>query len=67
MLSAQIRERIALEATQGRSLRAIAEDLNTQGVPTARGGTWHASTVRHVVRSVALDAELATAAVSQAS
>jgi DNA invertase Pin-like site-specific DNA recombinase len=55
-----IRTRIADEVTDGRALRAIAQDLNAESVPTARGGIWHASTVRHVARSVALEAELAT-------
>lgn len=54
-----VRERIAVERDAGRSLRAIADALNAEGVPTARGASWHASTVRHVVRSVALDVELA--------
>ena len=30
-------------------LRQIARELNTQGIPTARGGKWHASTVRYVL------------------
>lgn len=56
-----VRHRIAAERAAGRSLPAIAADLNADGTPTARGGRWHPSTVAHVVRSVALDAELATA------
>jgi DNA invertase Pin-like site-specific DNA recombinase len=32
------------------SLRAIAEALNARGVHTPRGGLWHASTVRDVMR-----------------
>lgn len=31
------------------SMRGIAERLNTEGVQTAKGGTWHASTVRRVL------------------
>jgi DNA invertase Pin-like site-specific DNA recombinase len=31
------------------TLRDIAEALNARGVPTARGGMWHASTVRNVL------------------
>lgn len=39
---------------------AIAIKFNDEGVPTAsKGGKWHASTVAHVLRSVALDDELA--------
>jgi len=59
ILSIEVREHIAAQRRSGTSLRAIAEGLNAEGTPTARGGRWHASTVRHVVRSVALDAELA--------
>ena len=44
-----------------RTLAAIVADLNDRAVPTARGGRWHPSTVAHVARSVALDAELASA------
>jgi DNA invertase Pin-like site-specific DNA recombinase len=31
------------------TLREIAEALNARGVPTARGGQWHATTVRNVL------------------
>lgn len=44
--------RITRERRAGRSLRAIAEDLNNEGVPTAQGGLyWHASTVKAVAES----------------
>jgi len=33
----------------GASLRSIAADLNERGVRTARGGLWHAATVRNVL------------------
>jgi DNA invertase Pin-like site-specific DNA recombinase len=32
------------------SLAAIAAGLNARGIRTARGGDWHASTVRNVIR-----------------
>jgi DNA invertase Pin-like site-specific DNA recombinase len=35
-----------------KSLRAIAEALNSRGVRTARGGTWHASSVRDALKRV---------------
>ncbi len=54
-LSDDVRNRIAAERAAGRSLRAIADALNAEPVPTARGGKWHASTVRAVVDSLALD------------
>jgi DNA invertase Pin-like site-specific DNA recombinase len=51
--------RISLERTEGRSLRAIAGDLNAEQVPTARNGRWHASTVKSVLASIELDTEAA--------
>lgn len=42
--------RIATERAAGRSLRAIADDLTTEGVPTAQGGVrWYPSTVAAVL------------------
>jgi hypothetical protein len=44
---------IAEEREAGRSLRAIAEGLNAEKVPTAHGGArWHASTVKALVERV---------------
>ena len=41
---------IQRQRAHGDSLRAIAADLNTSGVPTAQGGRqWYAATVRHVL------------------
>ena len=34
------------------TLRGIAEALNARGIPTARGGTWGAPTVRNILRRV---------------
>ena len=52
-----IRRRVARERAQGRTLQAIADDLNADRIPTARGGVqWWPSSVRAVLRSVALDA-----------
>lgn len=56
-LADDVRQRIADERATGDSLRVIADRLNARDVPTARGGRWHASTVRHVLESLALDAE----------
>jgi len=56
-----VRERIATERAAGDSLRTIADRLNAEVVSTARGGRWHASTVRAVPASLALDAEDAAA------
>ena len=38
---------------KGLSLRAMAEELNARGVQTARGGKWHAATVRNAMGRVA--------------
>ena len=40
----------ALKA-EGMSLRGIAERLTNDGIPTAKGGAWHASSVRSVLNS----------------
>lgn len=36
-------------AARGVSLRQIADELNTRGIKTARGGLWYAATVRNVM------------------
>jgi len=42
--------RIHRQRARGESLRAIADNLNRDGVPTAQGGVqWYAATVRHVL------------------
>jgi len=55
-LPEDVRYRIATDRAAGKSLRAIADALNAEAVPTARGGRWYASTVRAVLDSLALDA-----------
>lgn len=35
----------------GETLRSIAETLNADGVPTKRGGEWHASTVSYILKN----------------
>jgi hypothetical protein len=44
--------RIEALHTQGFSLREIAQRLTTEGIPTRRGGQWHASTVRAVLQRI---------------
>jgi len=41
--------RIFEEQAQKVSLRAIARQLNADGVPTKRGGRWYAATVRYIL------------------
>jgi DNA invertase Pin-like site-specific DNA recombinase len=49
-MPAETAERIRQMRAEGLSLRAIAEHLNSEEVPTAHGGAkWHASTVRSVL------------------
>jgi DNA invertase Pin-like site-specific DNA recombinase len=43
------RQVLALRAA-GLSMASIAQTLNADAVPTARGGQWHASTVRQVLQ-----------------
>jgi DNA invertase Pin-like site-specific DNA recombinase len=60
LLPAATVARIGRERGAGRPLRAIAEGLAEDGIPTAHGGrTWYPATVRAVLRSAALDAETA--------
>jgi DNA invertase Pin-like site-specific DNA recombinase len=48
----EVVERIRREREAGASYRVIADALNTDGVPTAGGGSkWHPSTVRAVVEA----------------
>jgi DNA invertase Pin-like site-specific DNA recombinase len=47
--TAPIVRRIFNLREEGESLRSIADTLNAAGVPTKRGGDWHASTVKHVL------------------
>jgi DNA invertase Pin-like site-specific DNA recombinase len=61
LLPEPLRLDIAERVNRGESLSRIAEALNTAGVPTARGGTWYASTVKHIAKSVGIDRELEAA------
>lgn len=58
-LPEDVRQRIATERRLGSTYRAIAARLTAEGVPTARGGSWHAATISEVCKSVELDAEMA--------
>ena len=40
------------------TLNAIADKLNAEAVPTAKGRNWYPSTVAHLLPSVTLDREL---------
>ncbi len=45
----EIKDRILAERDKGRSLRQIAAGLNSDGVLTDRGNTWHAASVKRVI------------------
>lgn len=60
VMATETTERIVSERAEGKTLTAIAEGLNSDGVPTARGGAkWYASTVRAVLVSSELDSSVA--------
>lgn len=56
-LPAATRSRVAELRSEGLSLPRIAATLTDEGIPTARGGKWHPSTVAAVLRSIELDSE----------
>jgi site-specific DNA recombinase len=49
--AARIVKRIYGLRAKGDSLRTIATILNAEGLPTRRGGKWHAGTVRYVLEN----------------
>jgi DNA invertase Pin-like site-specific DNA recombinase len=50
-LDLKTRRQIIRERRQGKSLRAIAKGLEAKEIPTARGGKWHAATIRAIIES----------------
>ena len=60
VMSSETTERIVSERAEGRTLAAIADALNSDRVPTARGGAkWYPSTVKAVLASAELDTSAA--------
>ncbi len=51
----ETRQLVKALSDDGLSLRAIAARLTEQGIQTAKGGKWHASTVKAVLSSLELD------------
>jgi DNA invertase Pin-like site-specific DNA recombinase len=49
LISDEIRNRIVAEKGKGLSLRAIARLLDAEGIPTAYGGKWTASSIKYVL------------------
>ena len=60
-LAADARRRVAELRGEGLTLQAVADQLTSEGVPTARGGSWYPSTVAGVLRSLELDSEAVAA------
>lgn len=58
LLPAETLRRVVALREDGYSLRAIADQLNRTGTPTAQGGRWYPSTVSRTLRSAALDKEM---------
>jgi len=52
-LASTTEDRIHAERQSGASMAAIAANLNAEGIPTATGRTWHASTIRQVLTRAA--------------
>ncbi|MFF8919167.1 recombinase family protein [Streptomyces sp. NPDC015032] len=46
---AAVIERMRGWQAEGVSIRAIANRLNSEGIPTKRGGRWHATTVNRLL------------------
>ncbi len=49
LISDEIRNRIIEEREKGLSLRVIARILDVEGIPTAYGGKWSASSIKYVL------------------
>jgi len=59
-LDASTRKRIGKERGKGRTLQAIADGLTADEIPTAKKGNWYPATIAAVLRSLAVDQEMAT-------
>jgi hypothetical protein len=53
-----IKERIMLQRSSGRSYAKIAEDLNADSIPTQNGRKWYSSTVKNIVDATIAEGEL---------
>jgi hypothetical protein len=51
LLAPIVRRILRMRQRREMSLRAIAEELDAEGVPTQRGGDWHAPTVRYILQN----------------
>ena len=63
--TAEARQLIKELRAAGNTFQQIADRLTADGIPTARGGRWRASTVHRLLRSARLDEQVAASATSQ--
>jgi DNA invertase Pin-like site-specific DNA recombinase len=49
VISPAVAKQIRLKRSLGHSYQVIADSLNQQGIPSARGGSWYASSVKNIV------------------
>jgi DNA invertase Pin-like site-specific DNA recombinase len=56
LIDASLRRRIHRLRAEGRTMQAIADLLNAEGVPTAKGGQWLPSTIDRVLKAEAAPA-----------
>lgn len=57
IISPAVAEQIKLKKRLGHSYQAIADSLNQQGIPSARGGSWYASSVKNIVDATIVEVE----------
>lgn len=57
IVSPAVAEQINLKRRLGHSYQAIADSLNQQGIPSARGGSWYASSVKNIVDATIVEVE----------
>jgi DNA invertase Pin-like site-specific DNA recombinase len=55
VISPAVAEQIRLKRSLGHSYQAIADSLNQQGIPSARGGSWYASSVKNIADGLSGD------------
>ena len=57
MYPPQVREQVKILRSRGHSYQSIADSLNYQGIPSSRGGSWYASSVKNVADFLEGDSE----------
>ena len=54
-ISDELRRSVVVKRSEGMTMQAIADRLNEDRIPTARGGVWQRGTIHALLRSAALD------------